>query len=178
MDRAAGAIMGALIGDALGLGRHWHYDLAQMRRDHGEWIRGYTTPKPGRYHAGMKAGQLSQTGLIFVMLLRSVAEQGEYREEDFTRRLDEELFPFLNGTPAYGPGGYTNQSIREAWRRRVEQGKPWSETSGPADTAEPAERAIVLAVRYAKEPKKAAELVASNCRLTQADEAIIALSTT
>ena len=130
MDRVSGAIMGALIGDALGLGCHWYYDLAELRKDYGPWINGYTTPKPDRYHGGMSAGQISQTGLIFVMLLRSLAEHGEYREEDFTRRLDEELFPLLNGTPVYGPGGYTSQSIREAYRRRVEQGKTWRETGG------------------------------------------------
>ncbi|MEO6823695.1 MAG: ADP-ribosylglycohydrolase family protein [Nitrosospira sp.] len=123
MDRVSGVIMGALIGDALGLGCHWYYDLAQLRKDYGPWVDNYTTPRPDRYHGGLKAGQLSQTGLIFVMLLRSVAENGEYREEDFTRRLDEELFPMLNGTPVYGPGGYTSQSIREAYRRRVEQKK-------------------------------------------------------
>jgi ADP-ribosylglycohydrolase len=177
MDRAAGAIMGALIGDALGLGCHWYYDISELRRDYGEWITGYTTPEPDRYHGGMKAGELSQTGLILVMLLRSVTELGEYNEDDFTRRLDEELFPLLNGEPVYGPGGYTNQSIREAYRRRVEQKKPWSETGGHADTTESAERAIVLAARYAKNPKKAAETVSSNCRLTQGDEAIIAMST-
>ena len=104
MDRVAGAIMGALIGDALGLGCHWYYDLAEMRKDYGLWINGYTTPKQGRYHSGMKAGQLSQNGLILTMLLRSVAEHGEYREADFTRRLDEELLPLLNGTPVFGPG--------------------------------------------------------------------------
>ena len=43
-----------------------------LRKDYGHWITGYTDPMPGRYHAGMKAGQLSQTGLILVMLLRSV----------------------------------------------------------------------------------------------------------
>jgi ADP-ribosylglycohydrolase len=176
-DRAAGAVMGALIGDALGLGCHWYYNLDELRRDYGTWITGYTAPRPGRYHGGMQAGQLSQTGLIFVMLLRSVVEHGEYHEDDFTRRLDEELLPFLDGTPVYGPGGYTNQSIREAYRRRVEQHKSWAETGGPADTTESAERAIVLAARYAKQPRRVAETVSSNCRLTQGDDAIIAMST-
>lgn len=49
MDRASGAIMGALIGDALGLGCHWYYDLAELRKDYGPWIDGYTTPRPDRY---------------------------------------------------------------------------------------------------------------------------------
>jgi len=53
-DRAAGAILGAFIGDALALGPHWYYDLAEMRRDYGEWISDYADPKPGRYHAGLK----------------------------------------------------------------------------------------------------------------------------
>lgn len=177
MDRAAGAVIGALIGDALGLGCHWYYDLDALHRDHGAWISGYTTPKPGRYHAGMRAGQLSQSGLILVMLLRSVVEHGEYREDDFTRRLDEELFPLLDGTPAQGPGGYTSQSIREAWRRRVQQHKSWRETGGHADTTEAAERAIVLAAHYAQQPEQVARLVAANCLLTQGDEAIVAMTT-
>ncbi len=176
-DRAAGAIMGALIGDALGLGCHWYYDLDELHRDYGSWISDYTTPKPNRYHGGMKAGQLSQTGLIFVMLLRSVVEYKEYQEKDFTRRLDEELFPLLDGTAVNGPGGYTNQSIRETYHRRVIQKKFWHETGGQADTTEAAERCIVLASRYANYPSKVAEYVSSNCILTQADEAIVAMTT-
>lgn len=176
-DRAAGAVIGALVGDALGLGCHWYYDLAELRRDYGNWIADYTTPKPGRYHEGMKAGQLSQSGLILVMLLRSLLECGKYREEDFTRRLDEELFPLIDGTPVCGPGGYTSQSIREAYRRRVEQKKPWSQAGGHADTTEAAERAIVLAALYAGQPAKVAASVSANCLLTQSDEAIVAMST-
>lgn len=176
-NRAAGAIIGALIGDALGLGCHWYYDLDELHRDYGSWISDYTTPAPNRYHGGMKAGQLSQAGLIFVMLLRSVVEHKEYQVKDFTRRLDEELFPLLDGTPVNGPGGYTNQSIREAYRRRVEQKKSWHETGGHADTSEAAERCIVLACRYAKYPSQVAKYVFSNCVLTQADEAIVAMTT-
>ena len=169
--------MGALIGDALGLGPHWYYDLDEMRRDYGDWITGYTEPKPHRYHAGLKAGQLSQAGIILVMLLRSVVEKGGYEEEDFCRRLDEELFPQLDGTPMHGPGGYTSQSIRETWRRRVVEKKPWSETGSHADTTEAAERALVLAALYAKNPAKVAQAVSANCILTQADEAIVAMTT-
>src|SRR5204862_5528050 len=87
-DRAAGCIMGAFIGDALGLGPHWYYDLEELRRDFGPWISGYTDPAPhARYHCGMKAGELSQTGLIMKLLLRSIAERGTYEQADFTRRL-------------------------------------------------------------------------------------------
>lgn len=176
-DRAAGAVMGALVGDALGVGPHWYYDLAEMTRDYGNWIDGYTSPMPGRYHAGLKAGQPSQAGIITTILLRSVVTKGDYDEEDFCRRLDEELFPKLDGRPMSGPGGYTSQSIREAWRRRVEQQKAWRETGGHADTTEAAERALVLAARYAKNPSKVAQTVSSNCLLTQGDEAIVAMTT-
>ena len=176
-DRAAGAVVGALVGDALGLGPHWYYDLTELRKDYGDWINGYTAPKPGRYHGGMNPGELSQTGLILVMLLRSVVELGGYQEEDFTLRLDRELLPYLDGTPMQGPGGYTNQSIREAFRRRVKQKCGWDRAGGHADTTEAAERAVVLAARYAINPRKVAETVAANCVLTQSDEAIVAMTT-
>lgn len=169
--------MGAFIGDALGLGPHWYYDLEGMKRDYGEWISGYTDPKPNRYHAGMKAGQLSQAGFILTLLLRSLVEKDGYDEADFCRLLDEDLFPRLDGRPMSGPGGYTSQSIREAWRRRVQERKSWKETGGHADTTEAAERALVLAARYAGNPAKVAQAVSSNCVLTQADEAIVALTT-
>jgi ADP-ribosylglycohydrolase len=176
-DRGAGAVMGALIGDALAVGPHWYYDLIELRRDYGDWITGYTDPKPHRYHAGLKAGQLSQAGIITAMLLRSIVDSGGYDEADFCRRMDEELFPQLDGNPISGPGGYTDQSIREAWRQRVEQMKSWKETGGHADTAEAAGRALILAARYAKDPGKVARTVSSNCLLTQSDEAIVAMTT-
>ncbi len=176
-DRAAGAIIGGLIGDALGLGCHWYYDLDELRRHYGDWITDYTTPRQNWYHEGMRPGQLSQTGLITVMLMRSVLEHKVYVESDFIRHLEEELFPDLDGTAMQGPGGYTNQSIREAYLRCTVEKKPWGEVGGSADNTEAAERAIVLAVRYATNPRMVAATVSSNCRLTQSDEMIVGMTT-
>ena len=175
-DRAAGAIVGAFIGDALGVGPHWYYDLEEMRRDHGDWIDGYTEPKPGRYHYGLKAGDLSQAGIILLLTVRSLAERGGYDQADFCRRMDEELFPKLDGKAANGPGGYTSQSIREAWRRRIKEGKPWGEVAGNADTTEAIERCLALAVRYAGDPRALAKHVSANAALTQSDDVILSMT--
>lgn len=175
-ERVTGAIMGAFIGDALALGPHWYYDIAELRRDYGEWITTYTDPKPGRYHSGRKAGQLSQAGIILTFTLQSLVEHSGYNEMDFCRRMDEELFPFLDGTPMSGPGGYTSQSVREAWRRRVEQKLPWGQTGGHADDTEAIERTLALAVRYAFQPAELATVVASNTRLTQMDDTVISMT--
>ncbi|WMJ08987.1 ADP-ribosylglycohydrolase family protein [Nitrosomonas sp. sh817] len=175
-DRAAGAVMGAFIGDALALGPHWYYDLAQMRRDYGDWITTYTDPKPNRYHSGCKAGQLSQAGFILTLMLHSLVEHNGYDEADFCRRLDEVLFPLLDGTPVCGPGGYTSQSIRHAWRCRVEQRLPWGQTGGHADTTEAIERTLAIAVRYALQPNRLAVAVAGNTRLTQIDDTVLSMT--
>lgn len=175
-DRAAGAVMGAFIGDAMGLGPHWYYDLAELRRDYGDWITGYTDPRPGRYHAGLKAGQLSQAGFILKLLLSSLVACGRYDEADFCRRMDEELLPLLDGTPISGPGGYTSQSIRELWRRRVVQKLPWGQTGGHADTTEAIERTLALAVRYALDPARLAAAVAGNTVLTQTDDTVVSMT--
>ncbi len=169
-DRAAGCIVGAFIGDALGLGPHWYYDLDELRRDFGPWIDDYTAPRPERkYHAGMKAGELSQTGIIMRMLLLSVVERGTYEEVDFTRRLDEGLLPMLTADPFSGPGGYTNHSFRQVWQARVIDRKSWGQAGGNADTSEAAERVSILAAAFAPDPYLAAKHALDCCRLTQTD---------
>jgi ADP-ribosylglycohydrolase len=173
-DRAAGCIVGAFIGDALGLGPHWYYDLDDLRRDFGDWIDGYVAPKPdARYHRGMKAGELSQTGIIMLHLLRSVVKQGGYDEADFTQRLDAEFLPQLNGQPFAGPGGYTNHSFRQVWEARVRDGKPWSEAGGNADTSESAERVSILAAVHALQPGVAARHAFNCTRLSQTDSLVV-----
>ena len=175
-DRAMGALMGAFIGDALALGPHWYYDLDQLRADFGAWINDYTTPKPGRYHAGLKAGQLSQSGVLLRLTVQSLVDCGGYDETDFCHRMDTELFPLLDGTPMNGPGGYTSQSIREAWRKRVGTGLPWGQVGGNADTTEAAERTLAIAIRYALQPTELALAITRNTLLTQTDGTVVAMT--
>ena len=175
-ERAQGALMGAFIGDALALGPHWYYDLDEMHRDYGEWISDYTEPKPGRYHEGCKAGQLSQGGYILKLMVESLVREGEYDHGDFCLYLEERLFAQLDGTPYSGPGGYSNQSIREAWRKRELGKRTWEHTGGKADTTEAIERILALAVRYAKEPAEMAKTVVQNTLLTQNDDMLVAMT--
>jgi len=173
-NRASGAILGAFIGDALGLGPHWYYDLDELRKDFGPWIDGYTTPKPAhRYHAGMQAGDLSQAGLIMLELLRSLAECDGYEAGDFTRRLDDKILAKFDGNPFHGPGGYTNHSIRQTWQARTQDGKEWGEAGGNADTSEAAERVSLLAAFFAADPCVAARHAYENAKLTQTDPLVL-----
>ncbi|ATE59787.1 ADP-ribosylglycohydrolase family protein [Thauera sinica] len=175
-DRALGALMGAFIGDALALGPHWYYDLDELRARYGPWISDYTAPMPGHYHAGMQAGQSSQAGLLLRLTLESLAVCGGYDEADFCHRMDEDFFPLIDGMPMHGPGGYTSQSIREAWRKRVQQGLPWGQVGGNADNTEAAERTLAIAVRYALDPAALAAAVTRNTVLTQTDGTVVAMT--
>lgn len=175
-QRAQGALMGAFVGDALALGPHWYYDLDELRAAYGPWITDYTEPRPGRYHAGLKAGQSSQAGWLLDLTLRSLVERGGYDEADFCRRMDDDLFAVIDGSPHSGPGGYTSQSIREAWRLRTQQGLPWGRVGGYADTTEAAERVLAIAVRYALHPGALATHVGANTFLTQIDPTVSAMT--
>lgn len=175
-DRIAGAIMGTLIGDALGLGCHWYYNLENFRADCGNWVADYLDPNPARkdrfglvarfrYEAGLRAGDVSQTGEVTIGLLESLAKQGAYNEEDFTSRLDS-LLKTLDGTPF--SGRYTDWAMREVWENR-QAGKGWKNVGSLADTAEAAIRSALLAARLYKDRDLLAREGHGNICLTHGD---------
>ncbi len=175
-DRAVGAIMGTFIGDALGLGCHWYYDLRSLKEDYGPWVSDYVTSKPDRtdafgniakfrYELGLRAGDLSQTGQVTHLLLESVVEQGAYDQEDFTGRLDG-LLEKLDGKPF--SGRYTDWAMRDVWKQR-KSGMVWDEAGSRADTAEAAVRSTILAARYFGDPERLAQVGYENIRLTHAE---------
>jgi ADP-ribosylglycohydrolase len=157
--------MGTLIGDALGVGPHWYYDLDQLKKDYGEWIDDYTTPKAGRYHAGLSAGENSQTGQVVGLLLESIAALGGYDESDFCLRLDA-LLANLDGTTE--GGRYTEVAMRDVWQAR-QTGQKWNRVGSLADTADAAIRMSVLAARYHDDFPKLLECCRSNVRITHCD---------
>ena len=171
-DRAQGAIVGAFIGDAIALGPHWYYDLDEQHKDYGEWITTYTEPKKGRYHEHEKKGNQSQAGYILKLMIKSLVENGEYNQEDFCKKLDEDLFTKMDGTAHNGPGGYTSQSIRKVYTQRVEEKLPWDKVGSHADTTEAIERTLALAVRYALNQKKLSKSISHNTFITQVDDIV------
>lgn len=173
-DRIAGAVVGSFIGDALGLGVHWYYDLDELHADHGNFVTDYTTPRPGRYHEAQQAGDLSQSGYMLQITVESILRVKGYCEEEFCRTFDQELFAKMDGTSVSGPGGYTCEATKHVYRARVLHREPWGpRTSGSADSTEAIERAVALAVLYAKDPATLARQVANNASLTQHDVLVV-----
>lgn len=162
-DRIMGTIMGVLIGDALGVGCHWYYDLENLKKDFGAWISDYSDPKPDssgqwvkvhkhRYEKGVRAGDVSQTGQLIIMLLESIAEKGSYDRSDFASRVDK-LFETLDGTNY--SGRFTDQAIRETWKHRHD-GTGWDDpkVGSNAITSEAAQMNAILAALYCKDAEQ------------------------
>lgn len=106
-DRIVGAIMGAFIGDALGVGCHWIYNFEELWRDYGTWIDDYTDPKKVneggafemvssyRYSAGVRAGMSSQSGQLLQIILEAVAancqqnwREGHFVQDEYIERIN------------------------------------------------------------------------------------------
>ncbi|MGM0500542.1 MAG: ADP-ribosylglycohydrolase family protein [Bacillota bacterium] len=175
-DRAKGALMGAFVGEALGVGPHWYYDLEEMHKEYGNWIDDYTEPKDDRYHAGLEAGEISQSGILLKMMAQHLIENKGYNQDAFCKMMDQDFLPKISGEAMAGPGGYTSQSMRHLWRARVEKKLPWDQVAGNADTTEAIERNIAQAIFYSDDLESLSLKITANTALTQSDNLIGSLT--
>jgi len=155
-DRAAGAIMGVLIGDGLGMGFQWYYDLKLKEQDFGEWVDSYVDPKPDgthgfgyvskyRYEQGMRAGDISQLAQVCSFLVQSTADKGGFDRADFLSRLDA-LYGTLSGESL--SGRYTDGLYIQTRAARL-QGKAWGvDTATKETTSDGCVLSVVLAALY------------------------------
>ncbi len=154
-ERMEGALLGLFVGDALGLGYHWYYDLNLLEHDVGSWVTDYLDPVVKSEHGcrhisqyrldqGLRAGNYSQTGQILFLLLESVVEQQCLDISAFGCRLDE-LMSELNGESL--SGRYSEGIVRDIWQKR-QQGIAWNAPDLPtdADTSLGAQLCVILAV--------------------------------
>ena len=178
-DRVKGAIIGTLIGDALGLGPHWFYNIDELREKYGSWINDYAPvkenpayPKVSNSRSQLKPGDVSQTGQVYIQLLESITENSGYDEEDFTQRLDR-LLATLDGTQS--GGRYTDEDMRDVWHGR-RNGFDWHHVGSYSYTANAAIRTPILAAYYSGNPGLAAKYALSNIQLTHINPLIVGQS--
>lgn len=81
MSTPSDIVFGSFIGDALALGPHWVYDQAQIRERFGR-VTSYQDPL-AVYHKGKHAGDQTHYGDQTLVLLRSIAEAGNFKLERF-----------------------------------------------------------------------------------------------
>jgi ADP-ribosyl-[dinitrogen reductase] hydrolase len=184
-DRIMGAIMGVFVGDALGVGTHWYYDLDGLKHDFGPWISEYQDPKLNsvgenadvhkyRYEQGVRAGDLSQTGQLYTLLLESIVAQGGYDRNDFAARVDG-LFETLNGRNFSGL--YTDSAIRATWKHR-NAGVSWDDPKVGSNqiTSDAAQMNVALAALFFADPELLAKSANKNTKLFYYNEFPIAHS--
>jgi ADP-ribosylglycohydrolase len=81
MSTPSDIVLGSFIGDALALGPHWIYDQAQIHEKFGR-VTSYQAPATA-YHKGKTAGDQTHYGDQTLVLLRSIAEAGNFKMERF-----------------------------------------------------------------------------------------------
>lgn len=186
-DKISGAILGVFIGDALGVGVHWQYDLDKLEADRG-FVTDYLDPLPGTYHSGtpdapgrgkLTAGQLEQQGAIDKLLLESLSEHRGLNQEDFLERFESVILkdPTMDGTRQGGRYGWTDKSICEFYQCRITEERPWSECIPPrSDTPDSIVRAALIAALYFKTPHEMAMQVQIHAKAATKDSSVQAHS--
>ncbi|RYD22068.1 MAG: ADP-ribosylglycohydrolase family protein [Verrucomicrobiaceae bacterium] len=81
MSTPSDIVFGSFIGDALALGPHWIYDQSQISEKFGR-VTSYQAPATV-YHKGKSAGEQTHYGDQMLVLLRSIAEAGNFKLQRF-----------------------------------------------------------------------------------------------
>ncbi|OAI42654.1 hypothetical protein AYO41_03880 [Verrucomicrobia bacterium SCGC AG-212-E04] len=95
-DRIRGCLWGELVGDAMCLGSHWIYNLGEMELRFPGGPKGFEAPAEGHYHYPKEPGDLTHYGEGALVMLESIASQGQLDLADYWLRFFEHF-----GSPEY-----------------------------------------------------------------------------
>lgn len=166
-ERIVGCILGVFIGDALGVGVHWQYDLDKLEKDRG-YVTDYLDPLPGTFHSGtsdspggtngsLKAGQLELQGDIALQLLESLSINGKLDQDDFHERFETQILreETMDGTRQGGKYGWTDKSICDLYNNRILLKKEWKDCARLRDdNPDTIVRAALIAALYHATPRE------------------------
>jgi ADP-ribosylglycohydrolase len=94
-DKAKAMVLASFAADSLALSAHWLYSTQKIVRDFGR-IETFLAPDPDSYHATKNKGEFTHYGDQTFVLLESLAAQGGFDPENFSR-LWQQLFAGYKG---------------------------------------------------------------------------------
>jgi ADP-ribosylglycohydrolase len=137
LGKVQGAIISCFAADALGLGWHWIYTPADIKRP----INRLMDPQ-AKWHPNEKAGDLTTYGDQMLVLLQSVKEKSAFDVNDFSKRW-QKLF-------SEDYKGYVDKATKDTLANLAKGAKPEAAGSESSDFA-PAGRWAPLLLAYRDE---------------------------
>ncbi len=175
-------LVGAAVADAASMGLHWIYAQPRVRRAGGETPE-FTEPDPANYegvpsyfaHAGRHAGDFSMYGESLMVVLRSIAENGEFDWQHYAQKFQ--------GHFGFGGGyvGYIDTPTRETLVNMILQQRDLLDAAmavefdGPEDTQRSIARKVISNAQLVR-GEALKNKVTESIRLTKGDETEVALA--
>ncbi len=161
--RARFLVLASFAADALALGPHWIYDPERIRREFGR-IEDLTDPRPPTYHPTRSKGEFTHYGDQTLVLLRSLADRGEFDEEQFSAHW-KALF--------HGYTGYVDAATRRTLEN-LASGKPPAAAGSDSADLSGAARIAPLVFCLRSRPAELRHAARRQCALTHNHPLVVA----
>lgn len=161
-DHRKAMVLAAFAADSLALGAHWIYDTKEIVDRFGR-VEQLLPPVPDSYHSTKKKGDFTHYGDQMLVLLRSLADKGQFDLTDFSEKW-RALFADYDG--------YVDGATRKTLAY-YEKGKPPEAAGSHTPDFAGAARIAPLVYRYANDVIALASAVRNQTMMTHNDAATL-----
>lgn len=156
------AVMASFIADALALGVHWVYDIAQIKDRYGR-LEEMAAPELAPYHGAREKGQFTHYGDQTLVLLESIVEKQGFDSGHF-----RQAWLAMNKDYAGYVDGATKETLKNI-AADPEMGRPGSMSSDLGGAA----RIAPLALFYGNDPDMFASKANAQTAMTHNQPAVL-----